>query len=139
MRRRSTRSSSDFAAFALVACKPRTGRTHQIRIHLTHIGHPILADKLYSGRDRITLGDILGPEQRRAMSFTPENDVTLIDRQALHAHSLQFRHPLTNEELKLDRAAAVGFSTNPGCAQEVPASLRRKAELDKAILIFASR
>ena len=90
-----------FRAFSLVACKPRTGRTHQIRVHLTHIGHPILADKLYSGRDRITLGDILGPEHRRAMSFTPENDITLIDRQALHAHTLRFRHPLTDQELSL--------------------------------------
>jgi 23S rRNA pseudouridine1911/1915/1917 synthase len=53
-----------FRDFALVRCQPRTGRTHQIRIHLTHIGHPILADKLYSGRDRITLGDVLGPERR---------------------------------------------------------------------------
>ncbi len=50
-----------FRDFALVRCKPQTGRTHQIRIHLTHIGHPILADKLYSGRDRITLADVVGP------------------------------------------------------------------------------
>jgi len=90
-----------FRGNALVACKPRTGRTHQIRIHLTHIGHPILADKLYSGRDRFTLGDILSPEQRRASSFALESDVALIDRQALHAHVLQFRHPFTDEELHL--------------------------------------
>jgi 23S rRNA pseudouridine1911/1915/1917 synthase len=98
-----------FRGFALVACHPRTGRTHQIRIHLTHIGHPILADKLYSGRDRFTLGDLLGPEQRRALSFTPESDVTLIDRQALHAHSLQFRHPLTDQELSLTAPLPLDF------------------------------
>ena len=45
-----------FKSFALVRCKPKTGRTHQIRIHLTHIGHPVLADKPHSGRDRTTLG-----------------------------------------------------------------------------------
>ena len=54
-----------FRDFALVRCKPQTGRTHQIRIHLTHIGHPILADKLYSGRDRITLADVAGPDRIR--------------------------------------------------------------------------
>jgi 23S rRNA pseudouridine1911/1915/1917 synthase len=53
-----------FRHFALVRCKPLTGRTHQIRVHLTHIGHPIVADKLYLGRDRITLGDLVGGDRR---------------------------------------------------------------------------
>ena len=61
-----------FRGYALVRCKPQTGRTHQIRVHLTHIGHPIVADKAYSGRDRLTLGDLLGPfargPKRRARS-----------------------------------------------------------------------
>jgi 23S rRNA pseudouridine1911/1915/1917 synthase len=89
-----------FRDFALVRCKPQTGRTHQIRIHLTHIGHPILADKMYSGRDHITVGDVVGPERRGALA-PGEADVTLIDRQALHAHRLRFRHPLTGNELDL--------------------------------------
>jgi 23S rRNA pseudouridine1911/1915/1917 synthase len=86
-----------FRDCALVRCEPLTGRTHQIRIHLTHIGHPILADKLYSGRDRITLSDVLGPESRSAAA----SEQVLIDRQALHAHRLRFQHPLTGRELDL--------------------------------------
>jgi 23S rRNA pseudouridine1911/1915/1917 synthase len=86
--------------FALVRCKPMTGRTHQIRVHLTHIGHPILADKLYSGRDRITLADLLGPE-RRTDPTASTSDTVLLHRQALHAHRLRFRHPLTGAELDL--------------------------------------
>lgn len=83
-----------FRGFALVRCKPLTGRTHQIRVHMAHIGHPILADKLYSGRDRITVGDLLGPDSADAAKV-------LLDRQALHAHSLRLTHPLTGQALHL--------------------------------------
>ncbi len=89
-----------FKGFALVRCKPETGRTHQIRVHLTHIGHPILADKLYSGRDRITVADVLAPQARTVVAADAGESV-LIDRQALHAHALRFCHPATGKELKL--------------------------------------
>ena len=89
-----------FRGFALVRCKPQSGRTHQIRVHLTHIGNPILADKLYSGRDRVMLSELAGLERTRA-GRAKLTDVTLIDRQALHAHRLRFRHPITECELDL--------------------------------------
>ena len=83
-----------FRGYAIVRCKPETGRTHQIRVHLTHIGHPIVADKSYSGRERLTLGDLAGPD-------APDAERVLIDRQALHAHRLQFTHPVSGQELSL--------------------------------------
>ena len=85
-----------FRGYAFVRCQPATGRTHQIRVHLAHIGHPVIADKAYSGRDRLTLGDLIGPGASEA-----DSETVLIDRQALHAHSLRLVHPLTGQPLQL--------------------------------------
>ncbi len=81
-----------FDGYALVRCLPKTGRTHQIRVHLAHIGHPILADKAYAGRAAFGLGDLLGADH-------PEADRVLLNRQALHAHNLNLLHPRTGEPI----------------------------------------
>lgn len=78
--------------FAAVAVKPKTGRTHQIRVHLAHIGFPVLCDKLYGGRDQITQGELGGGG--------PAGEV-LLDRQALHALRLTLTHPETGIRLEL--------------------------------------
>ena len=66
------------SGYTLVRLRLETGRTHQIRVHLSHIGHPIVGDNLYDGEE-------------------PE----LISRQALHAERLCFRHPVTKEDLDI--------------------------------------
>jgi len=83
-----------FRGFALVLCKPQTGRTHQIRVHLAHVGLPVIADKAYSGRARLTLADLAGPTD------SPDPSPVLIARQALHAHTLRLTHPLSGEALE---------------------------------------
>lgn len=70
--------------FALVHCHPKTGRTHQIRVHLARIGSPVVADRLYSGRSRAT------DEWVRTGRDSGE---PLIERQALHAMSIAITHP----------------------------------------------
>jgi 23S rRNA pseudouridine1911/1915/1917 synthase len=75
-----------FRGYSFVRVQPRTGRTHQIRVHLTSIGNAVLADKVYGGRDSLRLSDING-------QIPDETDRVLITRQALHAWHLRFLHP----------------------------------------------
>lgn len=80
-----------FRGFALILAQPKTGRTHQIRLHLAHIGCPVLCDRLYGGRAQITLGEIISGR---------EDDRVLLDRQALHAQRIRLRHPHTQQEVE---------------------------------------
>jgi 23S rRNA pseudouridine1911/1915/1917 synthase len=93
-----------FSGYAFVRARPRTGRTHQIRLHLAHIGCPVLCDRLYGGRAKIAElelipRDEIGHDERRT-SHTAE--VLLLDRQALHAHRLAFTHPATGERMQFE-------------------------------------
>lgn len=77
--------------YSVVKVLPKTGRTHQIRVHLAHIGHPVLCDKLYSGRSRITEGELAGGA---------ESGPVVLERQALHARRLVIEHPTTRKAME---------------------------------------
>ena len=78
---------------ALVRFRLETGRTHQIRVHAAHLGHPLLNDATYGG-DRLRAG----PDTARRRQFFAHLFARM-PRQALHAHTLGFRHPATGEDL----------------------------------------
>lgn len=64
--------------FSVVKCKLETGRTHQIRVHMAHIGHPLLGDDLYVG------------------------NTSLISRQALHSYRISFIHPISKQNVSFE-------------------------------------
>lgn len=76
--------------FSLVQLTLETGRLHQIRVHLQHIGHPVAGDPIYGGEQR-ALND--------ANSLPVKHALMHLKRQALHARTLQFEHPVTHESL----------------------------------------
>ena len=81
-----------FDRFSLVSVHPKTGRTHQIRVHMLHIGCPVLCDRLYGGRSQISQGELLGGR----------SDPTIVlERLALHAQRLEIDHPVSGQRMIL--------------------------------------
>ncbi|MEO5601268.1 MAG: RluA family pseudouridine synthase [Cyclobacteriaceae bacterium] len=86
----------DLRYVSLVECRLETGRTHQIRAHMKHIGHTLFNDAMYGG-DLVLKGTVFSKYKQFV-----ENCFKLIPRQALHAKTLGFTHPETNEKMRFD-------------------------------------
>lgn len=97
---------AQYPRHALVALEPMTGRTHQLRVHMAHLGHPIVADHLYGDVRPLCIS-------HAAPSFAPRDDRMLLSRLGLHAHRVELPHPVTGAALIVeaplppDMAAAV--------------------------------
>jgi 23S rRNA pseudouridine1911/1915/1917 synthase len=89
-----------FGAHTLVRVQLETGRTHQIRVHLAHIGHPVVGDPVYAGRRRTPAG--VAPAVREAMSS--------FGRQALHASRLTLTHPKNGREMSFESPLPKDFA-----------------------------
>jgi 23S rRNA pseudouridine1911/1915/1917 synthase len=98
-----------FRGFTLCRINPRTGRTHQIRVHLAFVGCPVLADKVYGGRDSLKLCDLVP-------NIPP--DEVLISRQALHASRLRFHHPRTRKIIEAEAPLPPDFVKTLGALRK---------------------
>ena len=85
---------SAFERYAWLRLRPATGRRHQVRVHLAHLGHPLVVDPLYAQKKRLRLREL-----RPDLPPSWQNPVVLT-RTPLHAESLTFRHPHTGEEVR---------------------------------------
>lgn len=92
-----------FGYVTLVECKLETGRTHQIRVHMKHIGHPLFNDLEYGGN--VILKGLSSSKYKRFI----ENCFELITGQALHAKTLGFEHPVSGEFIQLNSELPEGF------------------------------
>ncbi len=90
-----------FPAASLLRCRLETGRTHQIRVHMAHIGHPLLGDDVYGGGFK---------SSKSKLSDAAVNSLSYLKGQALHATVLGFDHPVTGKHLRFEAPLPVALS-----------------------------
>lgn len=104
--------------FSLVEAAPRTGRTHQLRAHLSAVGFPIVCDSLYGGGQRL-----VASPQPAGSGENAAAESGLLERMGLHAWSLKFQHPVTHSQMRLEAPYQPDFECTLKFLRRTPPSL----------------
>jgi len=123
------RLATRFGKFTLLSVRIETGRTHQIRVHMASIGHPVVGDTLYGATAQ--LRDEMAPHRTSKSArpgtgatpsnFTPQPESLHLGRNFLHAASLEFAHPLTGRPLRFEAPLPLELTSLLGRLEAVPA------------------
>lgn len=111
-----------FDFLTLASFRLETGRTHQIRIHFSHIGHPVFGDSEYGGRNR-QLSKLSSAQRREVAEYLER-----IDRQMLHARVLGFKHPVTGETMHFEAEPPEDFQWLLKSVRDIKAFREQSAE-----------
>ena len=115
------RLSNRFGKFTLVRVRIETGRTHQIRVHMASIGHPVVGDTLYGGAGQLTDQVAAQAPTSKAARRKADPERLRLGRNFLHAAQLEFTHPRTGKLLQLEAPLP----------EELESFLRRLDAVDK--------
>jgi len=105
------RLANRFGKFTLIKVRIETGRTHQIRVHMASIGHPVVGDTLYGGAGQLTDQVVSQAATSKAARRKAEPEKLKLGRNFLHAAQLEFPHPKTGKLLQLEAPLPVELET----------------------------
>ena len=128
------RYSNRFGKFTLVQVRIETGRTHQIRVHMASLGHPVVGDTLYGASGQLTDQAAAQAATSKAARRNSQPERLRLSRNFLHAARLEFTHPVTGKLMKLEAPLPQELEAFLARLEETPAAIKTVKKVNRGIL-----